>query len=110
MAEASPGLDQAIMSRILQASEARKKVHQPFMNIKLIVGFVLGYTILSVFALLISFMLDQGFTFDTQSIPQLFAINLGRSTTLVLSLLAFWTLMFANFLLKNYFNKNSPNP
>ncbi|AHM60773.1 hypothetical protein D770_12595 [Flammeovirgaceae bacterium 311] len=102
---ASPALDEAIMKRVQKIAAARKKARHPLLNIRLMAGLVLSYTLVSLLVLLISYMLDQGFTFTTRAIPQLFALDAGRAGTLVFSLLAFWVLMFFNLWLKKYFKK-----
>ena len=108
MAAAPPELDIAIMNRIHQAAEARKKARQPVLPVRLLCLGLLTYTIFSIILLLISYMLDQGHTFALETIPKLFAIDLKGATTLLVSLLAFWVLFLVNYWLKNYFNKNSP--
>lgn len=102
---ASSALDAAIMNRVQKIAAAREKARQPLLNIRLVAGLVLSYTLLSLLVLLISFMLDHGFTFNTETIPQLFAPDAGKAVTLIVSLLAFWVLIFFNFRLKKYFQK-----
>lgn len=105
--EPSPELDLAIMNRVHKISSARKQAKAPLLNIRLLAGFLLAYTLVSVLVLLISFMLDQGYTFEGESISRLFTIDRGVATTWALSLLAFWMLIFFNFRLKKYFKKIS---
>jgi hypothetical protein len=104
---ASPELDLAIMNRIQKISSARKQARAPLLNIKMLAGFVLAYTLVSVLILLMSLMLDQGYTFESEAIPRLLTIDPGVATTWVVSLLAFWVLIFFNMLLKKYFKKIS---
>lgn len=100
--KASPGLEEAIMNRVHMASKVRKGSQKPVVNIRLIVSLVLGYVVLSFFALLISFMFDQGFSFELKNIPLLFSPDVEKVTTLVLSLLGFWVLTGLSIWLKKF--------
>lgn len=108
MVTASTDLENAIMTRVKRASAARKKIHQPLLNIRLLLGVVLTYSVLSLLILLVSFMLDLGYTFEAENIPAVFALKSSTAATLVLSLLVFWALVFASFALKNFINRSYP--
>ena len=103
---ASPKLEDAIMSRVHQVAATREKGYQPLLNVRLLLGLVLTYTVLSLLLLLICFMLDQGYAFEAANIPAVFAIKSSNAATLALSLLGFWTLVLANFFFKNHLNRS----
>ncbi|WP_224996575.1 hypothetical protein [Cesiribacter sp. SM1] len=105
--EASPELELAIMNRVNKIAEARKQAKAPLLNIRLLAWFVLAYTLTAVPVLLMSFMLDQGYTFSSETTPRPFNIDPGAATTWLVSLAAFWLLFFFNTLLKKYFEKLS---